>query len=186
MNKRNQHAITPKYFRNHADYKSAFSVAVDELIDGIRAGVPALTNRTSRNREVDALITEYFESVGELPDAFDLERLTNAILHEELTDDDEHKVSRHEYPILSDIQLARRREGKHQRGQGGMGAETSEKMAEEIGSDGASYRKPTRRKRSDREMMFVDKNAKIRNEKRRIQYEKDTKPGEVVRYFIEK
>ncbi|QDX93620.1 hypothetical protein EEL30_15740 [Brevibacillus laterosporus] len=133
-------------------------------------------------------ISEWIDGVilrtGNRPNSGELERLADAILHEELTDDDEHKIAHQEYPILSATQYARRTLGKHKRRGSGMGGETSLKIVEETGTDGISYRKPSRRRRSPYEMQFVDNNAKIRNKARREQYAKDTKAGEVKSYFI--
>ncbi|WP_232696161.1 hypothetical protein [Brevibacillus daliensis] len=140
--------------------------------------------RTERISAIDTYINDVIERTGECPNPAELERLADAILHEELSDDDEHKMAHEEYPILSATQYARRTQGKHKRRGSGMGGETSLKVVEETGTDGRSHRKPSRRKRSPYELQFVDNNAKIRNKERREQYAKDTKAGEVKRYFI--
>ncbi|TPG73318.1 hypothetical protein EEL32_10325 [Brevibacillus laterosporus] len=140
--------------------------------------------RTERITAIETYIDDVIERTGEHPSPAELDRLADAILHEELTDDDEHKMARDEYPILSATQYARRTQGKHKRRGSGMGGETSLKVVEETGTDGRSHRKPSRRRRSPYEMQFVDANAKIRNKERLRRYAKDIRAGEVKRYFI--
>ncbi|AYK07761.1 hypothetical protein GOP56_11155 [Brevibacillus sp. 7WMA2] len=140
--------------------------------------------RMDRIATISAWIDDFISQTGDRPKPAELERLTDAILHEELTDNDEHKMTHHEYPILSATQYARRTLGKHKRRGSGMGGETSLKIVEDTGTDGISYRKPSRRRRSPYEMQFVDNNAKIRNKARQEQYAKDIKASEVKSYFI--
>lgn len=143
---------------------------------------------TSGRRETHIFLKMYVDAVhsGLLADIGDERwRTAVAILHEELTDPDAYKGTHNEYPILSETQLARRREGKHKRRGSGMGGETSLAIVQDTGTDGRSYRKPSRRKRSPYEYRFVDESARIRNKQRREQYEKYRKPGEVKEYFIE-
>lgn len=102
-----------------------------------------------------------------------LERLTDAILHEELTDTHPDKVTNTEYPFLSEWQFEVRRN-----------RETSLKMAEEYGSDGCNYSEPKRRRRSRYENWSVDAHAKIRNKERAAQYLRDTKASPVVTYNL--
>lgn len=102
-----------------------------------------------------------------------LERLADAILDEELTDPDPHKVAHTEYPFFSDWQLDLRRD-----------RESSFKVTEETGTDGRDYRVPKRRKRTNHENAFIDRTAKSRNKARAAQYKRDTSPGEVVPYNL--
>lgn len=102
-----------------------------------------------------------------------LERLTDAVLNEELSDTHPDKVTREEYPFFSAHQLKLR----HDR-------ETSLKAAEETGTDGRDYRVPKRRRRSGYENNFVDANAKIRNLERAAQYKRDTAAGALVTYNL--
>lgn len=102
-----------------------------------------------------------------------IDRLTDAVLDEELTDMHPDKVTRTEYPFMSDWQLELRRD-----------RETSLKIAEEIGTDGKSYAVPHRRKRSGYENRAVDRNAKIRNVARAAQYKHDIAPGPIVTYNL--
>lgn len=84
-----------------------------ECVEMLEAMAP-VTSRKKRMAEVERLTDEYIASTGLVPDGALLERMTNVILHEELTDNDEHKMSRNEYPIMSDSMYERRVEGKHQ------------------------------------------------------------------------
>ncbi|MBG9774236.1 hypothetical protein [Brevibacillus laterosporus] len=143
-----------------------------------------MMERTTRINWIKDVLDRYVETRGDGPSSTELEQLADVILHEELTDPDAYKGTHNEYPILSETQLARRREGKHKRRGSGMGGEASLAIAQETGTDGRSYRKPARRKRSPYENRFVDENAQIRNKQRREQYEKYRKPGEVKQYFI--
>lgn len=102
-----------------------------------------------------------------------LDRLADAILDEELTDPHPDKVTNTEYPFMSEWQLDLRRD-----------KETGLKAAEETGTDGRDYRKPTRRRRTNYENWRVDADAKGRNEHRRQQYSRDTATGRLVTYNV--
>jgi hypothetical protein len=134
--------------------------------------------REVRIVKINTLIEEYFAKTGEMPDAVALERLSDLILYEELTDDDRMKVRNNEYPFLSETQLARRQEGLHARG--GTSGEVPLSAADSVGSDGKSYGIPTRRERNKRENRFVDKEAKIRNKERKHNYTEFTKVQPVI------
>ncbi|MCD9024337.1 hypothetical protein [Cohnella silvisoli] len=103
-----------------------------------------------------------------------LDRLTDAVLNEEITDPNPYKVSHEDYPFFSDRQLDLRRD-----------RETSLKAAEETGTDGRDYRIPKRRKRTGYENRFVDANAKIRNTERAARYKRDIAPGRIVTHMTE-
>jgi hypothetical protein len=118
-----------------------------ECVDLLEELAPT-TTRKRRMAEVERLTDEYIESTGRVPDGALLERMTNVILHEELTDNDEHKMSRNEYPILSDSMYERRVEGKHQ-----SSSKRKDKLifrevplshARNIGTDGNNYNTPSR------------------------------------------
>lgn len=130
-----------------------------------------LANRELRKEKIDALIEAEFTATGKMPDAYQLERLTDAILNEELSDLDTYKIQRNEYPFMSERQFERR----HDR-------EASEKVAEEYGTDGQNHRKPIRRKRSTSENIFTDKNAKARNRERHRKYKEFTQVQPVMRW----
>jgi hypothetical protein len=168
--KRKSNETTTRHFRGNPDYKAAFSAAVTDLIASNRANpIP----RAERMRLIGALIDEYVASTGERPDGAELDRLANAVLHEELTDPSVWKAKHAEYPFFSEIQLERR-----------TNRDDREEAASLEATDGKCYRKPTRRKRSPKENAFMDRTVKSRNKQRREQYRKDTRPGEVITYNI--
>ncbi|TCM89621.1 hypothetical protein EV294_11286 [Paenibacillus sp. BK033] len=132
----------------------------------------ALEHGEVNQRTIDAW--EERDCKGERPaslplDSAMLDRLTDAILDEELTDPNPHKIAQEEYPFMSDRQLDLRRD-----------RETGLKEAEETGTDGRNYRKPTKRLRTRYENWRVDNGAQIRNVERAAQYKRDTAPGPVV------
>lgn len=73
-------------------------------------------SRRLRITSINAVIDEYVERAGAIPDARILYRLADVILREELTDPHPDKVTREEYPILSRQQLDRRERGETLRG----------------------------------------------------------------------
>lgn len=149
------------------DYKAQFNEDTTALI------ATNIADRTERMAAVQALIDRYINEHGATPDPAQLERLTDYILREELTDRHPDKITRNEYPFMSTWQL----DVRHDR-------ETSFKMAEEIGTDGRDYRVPKRRKRSTYESIFVDQAAKIRNKERAEQYKRDTAASPVTSYNL--
>lgn len=152
--------------RQH-DYKAEFSVNVTELIER------SITDRTERMAAVQELIDAYIDSVGKRPDGAELERLTDYILREELTDPHPDKVTRNEYPFMSDWQLDLRRDREY-----------SLDLAENHGIDGKDYRQPTRRRRTAKEERFIDKVAQLKNKRRNAQYKQDTSPGKLETYNL--
>ena len=149
----------------NTDYKAQFAENVDAII------ASNIEDRTERMASVKALIDRYISDYNVPPDMAQLERLSNYILREELTDNRPDKVALEEYPIMSERQLERRRS-----------SEVPLKVAEEYGADGRNYRVPKRRKLSTREMIFVDQHAKIRNKVRADQYRRDTAPSKIAVY----
>lgn len=149
------------------DYKTQFNEEVTKLIDA------NIEDRTERMAAVQALTDRYTQEHGTPPDPTQLEHLTDYILREELTDSRPDKVALEEYPIMSERQFERRR-----------AQEIPLKAAEEYGADGRNYRVPKRRKRSVRELLFVDQHAKIRNKERADRYRRDTAPGKVDKYNL--
>lgn len=122
---------------------------------------------------IEALTEAYLDDVGVRPDAAQLERLTDYILREELTDPNPYKIAHTEYPFMSEYQLELRRD-----------RETGLKAAEETGTDGRDYRKPTKRRRTNYENWRVDSGAKNRNSERAAQYKRDTAAGALVTYNL--
>lgn len=148
-------------------HKENFNDAVTELI------ASGIEDRTQRMTAIEKLTSTYYDQTGECPDAYELERLTDYILREELTDMHPDKVTNTEYPFFSASQLALRLE-----------RETSEKAAEEYGADRKNYGEPTRRRRSRYEMWHVDHYAKGRNKQRAEQYARDTAPSPIITYNL--
>lgn len=111
-----------------------------------------------------------------------LEQLTNLALHEELTDTTSNKSTSTEYPFLSDIQLARRREGAHEAKGKTQKGEAPYTAAANIGMDGRDYSVPKRRKRSIYEDTLRDATVHSRNKERRRKYEEFTKVQPVITY----
>ncbi|MEW9697968.1 hypothetical protein [Paenibacillus sp. SI8] len=154
--------------------KTEFAVAVDALI------ARAITDRTERI----AAIKELTESCYGPHDPAQLERLTDYILREELTDPDNHKTLHNEYPIMSEIQLSRRRFGRRGEESSNMSGETSLSKADNVATDGLDYRYPNRRKRTIGELIYVDELAIKRNRSRNAQYRKDTSPSVIIAYNL--
>lgn len=159
-----------------------------------------LANRQLRMQIVEDLTECYRGAAGDWPDGLVLERLTNAILHEELTDPNPHKISQEEYPFLSEVQAERRQFG--QRGsqssniQGekvtdlsGMKDEDSSgkhhnSPADHLDCDGRSRRKPIRRTRGTHESLEIEKRTKSKNRERRRKYQEFTKVQPVKRWNL--
>lgn len=105
------------------------------------------TTRKRRMAEVERLTDEYIAYTGRVPDDALLERMTNVILHEELTDNDKDKMQKNEYPILSDSMYERRTEGRRgasKRKDKLTLREVPLSHARNIGVDGKDYTQPTR------------------------------------------
>jgi hypothetical protein len=150
-----------------ADYKTRLHVTITDLQQATKNGV---LTRERRLEYIEAVTEEYFRLTGEWPDAVALERLADLCLYEELTDNNEHKISQTEYPFLSERQFDRRdsREVKSAFGMDGNAA------------DGQKHGRPTRRERTGYENRFVDKKAKIRNAERKRNYNEFTKVQPVI------
>jgi hypothetical protein len=133
-----------------------------------------------RLEKIEALTEDYFAKTGEMPDAVSLERMANLCIYEELADTNPDKITQEEFPIMSDTQLARRREGKHRKSEANYRIEVPFGLAENYGIDGGNYNQPLRRQRSERENRFVDKEAKIRNKQRKEAYDEFTKVQPVI------
>lgn len=153
------------------NYKARFNEEVTKLIE--INNMSGFANRTEKMAEIQQLIDAYVVQTGEIPESSELERLTDAILSDELKSTYRAKATAAEYPFLSDRQLLTRNN-----------SETPISAAHYHGSNGSDYRIPTKRKRSWYENSRIDKKAKIRNDERRKQYRMDTTPGPVVTYTM--
>lgn len=160
------------------DYKTQFNEDTTALI------ATNISDRTERMAAVQALIDRYIEANVEVPDRAQLERLTDYVLREELTDSTAWKTHHTEYPFLSEMQLARRTDGVHQRKyESGVG-ETKFSASRNIGTDGRNYNIPRRRERTKLENAFMDEETKSRNADIRKRYEEFTAVQPVHTYVM--
>jgi hypothetical protein len=149
------------------DYKTQLHEDITQLqADTKRGELP----REVRIVKISTLIEDYFGKTGEMPDGITLDRMSDLILYEELTDSNEHKISQTEYPFLSERQFDRRdnREVKSKYDMDGNAL------------DGRNHGMPTRRERTGYENRFIDKKAKIRNKERKKTYDTFTKVQPVI------
>lgn len=168
-----------------ADARRDFAKVTDEMIEKIEADVDVLFKDTLANRQLRMQIIENLtECAPETPDNKQLERLANAILHEELTDNTAWKSRHNEYPIMSDTQIARRREGKHKRKTEGLDREISLSKAETVDATRKDNRIPVRRERSNNENIYMDEAVKSRNADRKKKYSEFTRVQPVTTYFL--
>ncbi|SCN38412.1 Uncharacterized protein BC88300_02631 [Bacillus cytotoxicus] len=123
-----------------------------------------LRNRLERATVVDILSNYY------TMDERSLKRLSDFLVNEELTDSHPDKMSREEYPFMSDTQLSRRVAGIHRKRDGKGILEVQIGLAENYGTDGRNYNRPLRRKRTFKENMYVDEQVLSRNKERRKKY----------------
>lgn len=131
-----------------------------------------LRNRQARIDAVNAVTEDIARPLSQT-NAVLVERLTDAILYEEISDPDPHKIAHNEYPFMSERQLGLRRD-----------REASDTAAITTGTDGKDHRKPTKRKRTGYENFRIDRDAKVKNAERAAQYKRDTAPGRVHTYNL--
>lgn len=165
-------------FRGDSDYKTSFVHAATCLIDA------KIEDRDERMAAVQALIDEYVTEVEERPDGGVIERLTDYILREELTDDDPYKIVHNEYPFLSRMQLERRQFGQRGAQRSNITGEASLDSFHSYDSNSVNQRLPVRRKLRVYEQLLIDQNTKIRNDARAAQYKRDTSSGQLVKYNL--
>lgn len=115
-------------FSSCSDYKSKLHEIIDDLYYEVKSHPISYTIEKVR-KVTDA----YVEEVGVRPDVISLDRMATLILNEEITDTFPDKMSRDEFPIMSDTQREER-----------LKDEVSSVWADEIGSDGVDYRPRTR------------------------------------------
>ncbi|MED1527897.1 hypothetical protein [Bacillus pumilus] len=132
--------------------KEELHEAITALYERTKAGA---LEREERIAEIDVLLAKYDGT----PPANALERLSDLILYEELSDTRRNKMSAEEYPIMSERMEKTRKTG-----------EASDKMAEEYDITGANYAVPKRRTRSPYDNLFTDRHAKARNKTARKRY----------------
>lgn len=88
-------------FDVEGDYKALFKSFVDELIK--KPGT-----QEEKKLLIDELIESYIDQIGARPDGLQLQRLTNYLLADELKDRTPDKLTRAEFPIMSDRQYKTR------------------------------------------------------------------------------
>src|SRR5690606_20563665 len=91
------------------NYNEELAQYIDELFTKDKAEKLA---RQTRLDASDRLIEAYVSRTGTRPPSAQLGRLATLILRDELADTNLHKVSQEESPILSDVQMARRKFGR--------------------------------------------------------------------------
>jgi hypothetical protein len=180
--------MTQTTFVFTTDYKNEFKRYVDELftyakVAGRYAGYD-LADRAERMALIDELIESYIAATGQRPDSVQLDRLATLCLREELTDTDSHKMRHNEYPIMSDTQLARRKDGVHQRNNGMVYRETGFNKLRDYGADGNIHTKPIRRIRKESEQYEVESRAKSRDPERRKKYNEFIKRQPIKTYKL--
>lgn len=117
-----------------------------------------ISDRVARLERITALTDAYMDATGKEPEPIAIERLTDLVLYEELTDTNKNKM-KSEYPIMSERMETTRKNG-----------ERSGKLAEEYDQNGRNRAEPKRRSLSTYESIFVDARAKSLNKQRRKRY----------------
>lgn len=186
--------MTVKETIHLTNYNEKYTQIAAQLTEALRSKSAAftyggqsynITDRTERITLIDRICADYIASEPASVDMALLDRLADAILNEELTENGGgHKAANAEYPFLSETQMNRRRYGSRGGTSTNMNGETTMRAAEFLGADGRDYRFPNRRLRTLDELIFVDTRAKSRNKARAAQYRKDTAPGRVVTYNL--
>lgn len=117
-----------------------------ECVDLLEELAP-VTTRKRRMQEVERLTDEYIAFSGRTPSDDLLARMTDVILHEELSDKRPDKMTLEEYPIMSDRQYEKRTvPGKRSKRKDGTSImEVPLSQARNRGLDGKDYNLPIRR-----------------------------------------
>jgi len=121
-----------------------------------------LRDRQVRFAVIERLIDDYIAKSGKRPEPEQLDRLATLCLYEEITDSYPDKMTRDEFPIMSDTQYARKTTGRHVRRQDSNGnykplkREVPLNLAKYIGADGKNYNRPKRRKLDVLEEMDIE------------------------------
>ena len=108
-----------------------FERVVGELWQRTKNG--ELRDRQARFAEIERVIDEYITKYGQRPNQRLLDRLATLCLYEEITDPHPDKMSRNEFPIMSDTQREER-----------IDDEVSSAWSRNIGADGRDYQRQTR------------------------------------------
>lgn len=134
--------MSTKLFNFEGNYKRVID-EYTKLLEGSAKWNP----RDYRMFIVEKMTDAYIEQTGRRPDVEVLERLTNVLLHEELTDKRADKMTLEEYPIMSDHQYDRRARGlKRPRNSAGVtSTEVPLMHAKYVATDGQDYYTPVKK-----------------------------------------
>ncbi|MED4111216.1 hypothetical protein P4636_19390 [Halalkalibacterium halodurans] len=130
--------------------------------------------RHHRLKAIEDLTETYFKTSGQMPSGGALVRLTTLCLYEEISNAHPDKMTREEYPIMSDNQYRRKTEGRHVRRGGTNGKlkpltrEVPLSLAVNMATDGREYRYPSRRERDVQEAMDIEFYYQITRENREL------------------
>lgn len=80
-------------------FKESYIGRVDELVKA-----KDYPDVETRNKQVEDLIEEYYQALGEYPPSFILEKLANYIMVESLRSMNSYKMSHEEFPVMSPSQ----------------------------------------------------------------------------------
>lgn len=117
------------------DYKTDLERYTKELEGSAKA-----TSREERKQAVEGLTDAYIDQTGERPDGSILYRLTNVILHEELTDKSRTKLIKSEHQQRA-LKGEKKRRNKTD---GVVNREVVWEHASNVASDGIDYTLPIR------------------------------------------
>lgn len=130
-------------------------------------------SRRQRIAAVEKALALCCETAGHFAEQELLQQLGDYLLGEELQDRHPDKVTRSEYPILSEWQLETRRK-----------REVSYLMVGTYAGGNRDNPSSTRRKRSPYERAYLDTVGQGRTEASRQRYVQATRPGPVQIYFL--
>lgn len=130
-----------KYSRLKPEHK----VILDSSLMELERKASEMT-REERIQAVNELTECYTIQMNYILDSRTLDRMANLILYEELSDMHPDKITRNEYPIMSDNQLTRRTTGqlRHRNKSGTVTVEVPLEHASNVASNGINYTPPTR------------------------------------------
>jgi hypothetical protein len=125
---------------NLFDFDGQYKRIIEEYTE-VLEGAAGSTTREYRMFIIEKMTDAYIEQTGKVPSGNILERMTNVILHEELTDKRADKMTIEEYPIMSDHQYERRTTGrKRPKNTAGVtNMEVPLKHATYVATDGRDY-----------------------------------------------
>ncbi|MFW0909634.1 hypothetical protein [Bacillus altitudinis] len=137
--------------------KEELHEAITDIYERTKAGA---IEREERIGEIEALLATYDGT----PPANALERLSDLVLYEELSDMRRNKMTAEEYPIMSENQENRRKDARHVRKRPeGAGREVPLSEASSVDIGGRNYRRPVRK-------IWSNKEVKSRNRALRKRY----------------